>query len=50
MIVTEWDAFHAHDLARLKRTMTAPVPVDPRNVYNRQAVEAAGFRYDSVGH
>ena len=49
VIVTEWDAFRALDLKRLKAVMTAPVMVDLRNVYNRAAVEAAGFRYAGVG-
>jgi UDPglucose 6-dehydrogenase len=49
VIVTEWDAFRALDLGRLKRIMTAPVLVDLRNVYNRGAVEAAGFSYTAIG-
>lgn len=49
VIVTEWDAFRALDLGRLKTLMAAPVMVDLRNVYNRAAVEAAGFSYTAVG-
>ena len=49
VIVTEWDAFRALDFARLKAAMAAPVLVDLRNVYRREAVEAAGFRYVAVG-
>ena len=49
VIVTEWDAFRALDFARLKQTMAAPVMVDLRNVYRREAVEAAGFTYVAVG-
>ncbi len=49
VIVTEWDAFRALDFQRLAATMTAPVLVDLRNVYRRQAVEAAGFTYIAVG-
>jgi len=48
-IVTEWDAFRALDLHRLKRAMAAPVMVDLRNIYRREAVEAAGFAYSAVG-
>lgn len=48
-IVTEWDAFRALDLARLKRTMKAPVLVDLRNIYERQDAERAGFSYTAVG-
>ncbi len=49
VIVTEWDAFRALDFARLKRTMAEPVVVDLRNIYPPEQVEAAGFRYFSVG-
>src|SRR5581483_10985860 len=33
-IVTEWDAYRALDLARLKQELKAPVVVDLRNIYN----------------
>ena len=49
VIVTEWDAFRALDLARLKTITKAPVLVDLRNVYDPQTVRAAGFNYVSVG-
>ena len=48
-IVTEWDAFRALDLRRLKQAMAAPVLVDLRNVYDRGAVEATGFTYLAIG-
>ena len=49
VIVTEWDAFRALDLPRLKAMMAAPVLVDLRNVYRRDLVEEAGFAYSAVG-
>ncbi|UUL83000.1 UDP-glucose dehydrogenase family protein [Sphingomonas qomolangmaensis] len=49
VIVTEWDAFRALDLHRLKATMESPVMVDLRNIYNAAQVERAGLRYISVG-
>ena len=49
VIVTEWDAFRALDLARLKSLMKTPALVDLRNVYRRDAVEEAGFSYSAVG-
>jgi len=49
VIVTEWDAFRALDLDKLKRAMATPVLVDLRNVYRRGEVEALGFAYASVG-
>jgi UDPglucose 6-dehydrogenase len=48
-IVTEWDAFRALDLSRLKSIMTAPVLVDLRNIYDRGDVERLGFRYTAIG-
>ncbi len=48
-IVTEWDAFRALDLARVKQLAKAPVLVDLRNIYRPEDVRAAGFAYTSVG-
>jgi UDPglucose 6-dehydrogenase len=49
VLVTEWDAFRALDLERLKKTMSSPVFVDLRNVYNPLEMRLAGFTYHSVG-
>jgi len=49
VIVTEWDAYRALDLGRLKSLLAEPVLVDLRNVYERDTVEAAGLRYVAVG-
>jgi len=49
VIVTEWDAFRALDLARIKGLLKTPVLVDLRNIYPRDMVEAAGFSYTAVG-
>ena len=49
VIVTEWDAFRALDLARLKQVMAGTTLVDLRNIYRREAVEGAGFSYTAVG-
>ncbi|HEU0043864.1 UDP-glucose/GDP-mannose dehydrogenase family protein [Sphingomonas sp.] len=48
-IVTEWDAFRALDLVRLKQIMNAPVLVDLRNIYDRAEAERLGFAYTAVG-
>jgi UDPglucose 6-dehydrogenase len=48
-IVTEWDAFRALDLRRMKSLLTQPILVDLRNIYPRSEVEAAGFQYTGVG-
>ena len=49
VIVTEWDAFRALDLDRIKRIANAPVLVDLRNVYDPAELRAQGFDYSSVG-
>ncbi|WP_349368026.1 UDP-glucose/GDP-mannose dehydrogenase family protein [Salinarimonas sp.] len=49
VLVTEWDAFRALDLKRLKRIMTTPVLVDLRNVYRPEEIREAGFAYASIG-
>jgi UDPglucose 6-dehydrogenase len=48
-IVTEWDAYRALDLGRLKAGMRGNVLADLRNIYDQQQAEAAGFEYVSVG-
>jgi len=49
VIVTEWDAFRALDLNRVKQLAKAPVMVDLRNIYKPEDMRAAGFAYVSVG-
>lgn len=49
VIVTEWDAFRALDLRRVKELAKAPVMVDLRNIYNPDDMRADGFTYVSVG-
>ncbi|PZT85675.1 MAG: UDP-glucose 6-dehydrogenase [Citromicrobium sp.] len=49
VIVTEWDAFRALDLKRVKELANAPVLVDLRNIYRPDDVRALGFQYSSVG-
>lgn len=48
-LVTEWDAFRALDLKRVKELMQQPVMVDLRNVYDPGELRAAGFEYSSIG-
>ena len=48
-IVTEWDAFRALDLARVKSLAKAPVMVDLRNIYRPDDMRERGFAYTSIG-
>lgn len=48
-IVTEWDAFRALDLDRVKSLLRTPIVVDLRNVYRAAEMRKRGFAYVSVG-
>jgi UDPglucose 6-dehydrogenase len=49
VLLTEWDAYRALDLYRLKRLMRGGVFVDLRNVYKPGEVAAAGFDHFGIG-
>jgi UDPglucose 6-dehydrogenase len=49
VIVTEWDAFRALDLERIRTVMREPVLVDLRNIYPPEEAARHGFTYASVG-
>jgi UDPglucose 6-dehydrogenase len=48
-ILTEWDAFRALDLDRVRTAVAEPVVVDLRNIYRPQDMRRRGFQYESVG-
>jgi UDPglucose 6-dehydrogenase len=47
--VTEWDAFRALDLDRVKSALAAPIMIDLRNIYDPADMARRGFVYSSVG-
>ena len=49
VILTEWDAFRALDLARIKGVMAQPVVIDLRNIYRPVDMHRRGFHYVSIG-
>jgi UDPglucose 6-dehydrogenase len=49
VIVTEWDAFRALDLQRIRRVLRSPTLVDLRNIYRPDEMHKLGFTYKSVG-
>jgi UDPglucose 6-dehydrogenase len=49
VLVTEWDAFRALDMDRVKAVMTTPAIVDLRNVYRPDEMARRGIAYVSVG-
>lgn len=48
-IVTEWDAFRALDLDRVKKLLKSPIIIDLRNIYRPAEIRKRGFAYVSVG-
>jgi UDPglucose 6-dehydrogenase len=49
VLITEWNAYRALDLARLRQGMKSPVVVDLRNVYRAEEMERHGFDYMRIG-
>ncbi len=49
VLVTEWDAFRALDLGRVKSLLKSPVVVDLRNVYRPDELERHGLVHVGVG-
>ena len=49
VIVTEWDAFRALDMKRVKAALAQPVVIDLRNIYRPEEMRRLGFTYASVG-
>jgi len=49
VIVTEWDAFRALDLDRIKALLKRPIIVDLRNIYRPEDMVRRGFTYVGVG-
>ena len=48
-ILTEWNAYRALDMPRIKSLMTAPVLIDMRNIYDPETMRDLGFTYVSIG-
>lgn len=48
-ILTEWNAFRALDLGRVKELLSEPLLVDLRNIYSLEEMRNAGMRYVSIG-
>jgi UDPglucose 6-dehydrogenase len=49
ILITEWNEFRALDLDRVKSLLRQPVVVDLRNIYQPDAMIAAGLTYHSIG-
>jgi len=49
ILITEWNAFRALDLARVKRLLRRPLVIDLRNIYKPEEMTAIGLAYHSIG-
>jgi len=49
IILTEWNAFRALDLGRVRNLLAAPLVIDLRNIYHADEMAAAGLSYVSIG-
>jgi UDPglucose 6-dehydrogenase len=49
VLLTEWNAFRALDLARIQGLLATPLVIDLRNIYQPHEMAAAGLSYVSIG-
>ena len=49
LLLTEWNEFRLPDFDRIKAALKTPVIFDGRNQYNKQELEAKGFKYFCIG-
>ncbi len=49
VLVTEWDAFRALDLAKVKALLKSPIVVDLRNVYRPEEMARHGLQLTGIG-
>ena len=49
VIITEWDAFRALDMAQIRSAMAKPLIMDLRNIYRAEDMRRRGFDYHGVG-
>lgn len=49
VLLTEWKEFRMPDWPRLRQTMRGDAIIDGRNIFDKQEVLAAGFRYRGIG-
>jgi UDPglucose 6-dehydrogenase len=49
ILLTEWNAYRALDLSRVRRLLAVPLVIDLRNIYKPEELRAAGLSYVSLG-
>lgn len=48
-VITEWNQFRTPDFERIKKTLSAPLIFDGRNLYDPKFLAAQGFAYFCIG-
>jgi UDPglucose 6-dehydrogenase len=49
IVVTDWNEFKHLDMARIKASMSQPVLIDGRNIYEPAKMQQLGFTYRGIG-
>jgi UDPglucose 6-dehydrogenase len=49
VVLTEWNAFRALDVQKIKALLKSPTVIDLRNIFNPAEMKAAGFHYSCIG-
>ncbi len=49
LLVTEWKEFRIPDWNLVKTSLKKPLVIDGRNIYSKQEMEEAGFKYMCIG-
>lgn len=49
VVATEWPQFKKLNLERARKSLTAPIFFDGRNLFDREEMESLGFIYKSIG-
>jgi UDPglucose 6-dehydrogenase len=49
VVVTEWKEFRSPDFAAIRAALREPLVFDGRNLYDPQAVRAAGLEHYAIG-
>lgn len=49
LILTEWNEFKELDFNKIKKSMSQPVIVDARNIYEPEKMRKMGFKYAGIG-
>ncbi|MBP1617622.1 MAG: UDP-glucose 6-dehydrogenase [Bacteroidetes bacterium] len=49
LLITEWKQFRLPSWGVMKKTMSVPVVIDGRNIYDAEEVKAQGFEYSCIG-